>query len=274
MTLIRKIIKKLQGQKCQICGKKDNSASNGLCKDCRRKAYIKNQIKNFNEKLLTIPHAPIVFSGEKSPKLKVSDMPELIFSNITKSNFEKIGDFVIVDTETTGISKRCSIIEVSALRCRNFEPVELFTTFVNPQKEIPIEITNLTGITSEMLSNSPEFYQISQSLLEFIGNDAVVGHNLKFDVEFLFVNNANLFKQKRKYFDTLTFAKKVLKAPKYKYVDGNYKKDYESDWDVDDYKLDTLCEYYDIYRDNAHRSASDCLATGLLFKALIDDKFG
>ena len=88
-----------------------------------------------------------------------------------------------------------------------------------------------------------------------------MGHNLEFDLKFLYRNGINFLSHKRKYYDTLKIAKTVLKR-------GD-----SLNSDVSDYKLTTLCDYYDIRdNDSAHRSLSDALSTGLLFKNLADEK--
>lgn len=116
-----------------------------------------------------------------------------------------------------------------------------------------------------MVENAPSFNQIVNSLSSFIGNSNIVGHNLEFDLKFLYKNGLNIFSAKRKYFDTLSIAKRTLKRFNEKRPDTFY--------DVDDYKLTTLCDYYKIRGNlSAHRSSSDSLATGYLFKHLSEDR--
>jgi len=72
----------------------------------------------------------------------------------------------------------------------------------------------------------------------------------------------------------MQIAQKMLKKPKYKYDKEweEYVIDYNSDYDVEDHKLDTLCSYYGIARNNEHRALSDCYDTARLFKKLAEDK--
>lgn len=212
---------------------------------------IENNLK-FQNTLLSLGTYTISTSTEKHKKLNLCDMPELKFSTISiKSNYEKLGTFIVIDTETTGLSAgRDEIIEVAAILFDNWTPITKFETLVKPKKEISQEIIRITGISNEMVSDSPAFYEILDSLNDFIGSYNIVGHNLSFDMEFLYKNGLDTFSQKRKYFDTLDIAKKTLK-------------------DMPNYKLVTLSKYYNI-RDNssAHRALSDCLATGYLFDKL------
>lgn len=212
---------------------------------------IENNMK-FQNVLLSLGTYTISTSSEKHKKLNLCDKPELKFSAISiKTNYEKLGTFIVVDTETTGLSAgKDEIIEVAAILFNNWIPITKFESLLKPKKEIPQEITKLTGISNEMVSDSPAFYEILDSLYDFIGNYNIVGHNLKFDMDFLYKNGLDTFSQKRKYYDTLDIARKTLK-------------------DMPNYKLVTLSDYYNI-RDNssAHRALSDCLTTGYLFSKL------
>lgn len=120
----------------------------------------------------------------------------------------------------------------------------------------------------------PYFGQVVESLQEFIGEDNLVGHNLPFDLKFVVRYGINLGSTKRKYYDTLQIAKHTLKKVKEKWDKEfeMYQPDYESDYDVEDYKLTTLCNYYGIALCGAHRALADCYATGLLLKALAEDR--
>ena len=105
-----------------------------------------------------------------------------------------------------------------------------------------------------------------------IADANIAGHNLNFDLKFLFVCGLDL-PSGIKYYDTLEIAKKTLVkigSKKYNHHTGTYEDN--DDYDVVDYKLETLCEYYGIHRDQSHRALSDAYATGKLFKHLMIDK--
>lgn len=255
--------------------------------DKKIKEYIfrwKSKIKSikacaeFQEKLNSIKNVEVEISDTKHKKLVVSELDGLIkYTNITpKTSYDRIGSFVVIDTETTGLSStKDAVVEVAAIKFEDWVPIERYQTLINPGKSIPADASAVNNITDDMVCNAPTFLQIIDSLDSFIGKYNIVGHNLPFDLKFLYRNGYNFATKKRHYYDTCEIAKKILKKPKMK-----WDKEYEEyvinenyDYDVEDYKLTTLCDYYGI-RDNsfAHRALSDAYATGLLFECLAKDK--
>ena len=94
--------------------------------------------------------------------------------------------FCVLDLETTGGSAAdCDITEIGAARYRGGEELGVFQTLVDPGAPIPPFITVLTGITQRMVVEAPPIEEALPSLLEFIGDSVVVGHNLRFDLSFL-----------------------------------------------------------------------------------------
>ena len=96
-------------------------------------------------------------------------------SRITKTKGKSIilfpDDYVMIDTETTGLSVEWdSMIEISALKVHNGEIVDTFETLVSFDGCIPDFITELTGITNEMLANAPSSKEAVKSFLDFLGN--------------------------------------------------------------------------------------------------------
>ena len=95
-------------------------------------------------------------------------------------------DYVVIDLETTGLSPKYEkIIEIGAVRIRNGEVSDTFSTFVNPGKSLPPRITELTGINEAELVNAPYIEEILDEFLDFIGDDVLMGHNLLFDYSFI-----------------------------------------------------------------------------------------
>lgn len=102
---------------------------------------------------------------------------------------ELIDDYCVVDLETTGLSlKLCEIIEICILKVRNGKIIDKYETLLKPENEIDDFIENLTGITNEMLKNAPKFSEIYKEILTFIDKDVIVGHNVNFDINFLYDN--------------------------------------------------------------------------------------
>lgn len=214
----------------------------------------------FFSELASIPVAKIELSADEYKRRALRDMPEIKFTNITKrTNPLTFTSFVVVDVETTGIPRTSKIVELSAIRFEGFEPVEKLSTLVNPECSIPQEATAINGITDEMVADAPTIWEVMPAFRRFVGNTPVVGHNLAFDLEFLYAYGFDLDNPKQRFYDTLQLAKSTL-------IRANC--DYSNDYDVEDYKLGTLCDHYNIYLSNAHRACSDCLATGKLFEKL------
>ena len=96
------------------------------------------------------------------------------------------GTYVVFDLETTGFSSiKDKIIEIGAVKVENGVITDKFSTFVNPKVPIPFEITNLTGITDDMVMEAPDIETILPQFLEFVGDAVLVAHNASFDVSFI-----------------------------------------------------------------------------------------
>lgn len=98
-------------------------------------------------------------------------------------------EYVSLDIETTGLNSLYdSIIEVGAIKVKNGEIIDTFSTLINPLREIPYNITKITGLYTEDVIDAKTFDQIADDLLNFIGDYVILGQNIKFDLSFLFVN--------------------------------------------------------------------------------------
>ena len=165
----------------------------------------------------------------------------------------QLSTYVSLDLETTGLdSYRCGITEISAYRFQNGEPIEEFTTLIDPERAIPKEISELTGIKPDMVFGKPKIGEVLSDLFEFIGNDPIVGQNIGFDISFLehaCRENGRIFPEYTIY-DTLTLAKTFL-------------------FFLHRFNLTAISDYFGLETEGAHRASVDTLNTGHVFRELI-----
>lgn len=221
-----------------------------------RQLFIEKQKATFASQLKAVPLTPAsIDPGAKLERLRLSDMPEIKYTAITASfNPDRLPSFVVIDTETNGIKIQGGrILELSAIRYEDFQPVAAWTSLVNPEKAIPADATAVNGITDDMVAGAPTLAQVSASFIDFIGTSPLVGYNLPFDLKFLYSRGIDLTAQKRKYYDVLEVARRA------------FKKD-----EVFSYKLVDVSEACGIFPDSAHRSLADCFTTAQVFKYCID----
>ncbi len=106
-----------------------------------------------------------------------------------ESLLELVADYMVVDLETTGLDPRWNdIIEIGAIRVKGGAIVDSFASLVNPGYEIDDFITELTGITNKMLSTASDIRVVLPNFLDFVGGNIVIGHNVNFDINFIYDN--------------------------------------------------------------------------------------
>ena len=161
-------------------------------------------------------------------------------------------NYTIIDVETTGLSDDSEIIEMAALRIRDNEIAESVELLVQPEKPVPKEITELTGITDEMLRTngvSPE--KAMRTFTEFIGEDILVGHNVNFDLKYIrkLTKKTGLPPIKNRIEDTMKLARKKA-------------------FITEGYSLASLCRYLGIDEKQQHRALEDCKLTYRIYDKL------
>ena len=93
---------------------------------------------------------------------------------------------VALDIETTGLdADRDAIIEIGALKFKGSRVEAEWSSLINPRRHVPEFITTLTGIDDAMVRQAPSFRDVIPELSAFIGDAAVLGHNVRFDLSFL-----------------------------------------------------------------------------------------
>ena len=187
---------------------------------------------------------------------------------------EKCRDFVVFDTETTGLYPwRDKIIELGAVRFRNGVPAETFHMMVNPGMHIPEMVTQINHITDDMVADAPDISEVVSSFDAFVGTDALVGHNIDFDLKFIKSSGSVLPDNNRLYIDTAELSRQMVKGPDkvYDEVSGKWRNDYNSQYEVKGHNLGLMCEFYGINHGELHRADEDALVTGKLLVALMND---
>jgi DNA polymerase III epsilon subunit family exonuclease len=125
-----------------------------------------------------------------------------------------LDDFVAIDVETTGLKPvRHRIIEIALYRYQGGRLSERYETLVNPGRELPRFIVELTGIRDEDLEYAPAFDQVAEKVTEFIGDATLIGHNIRFDLSFINteLKRAGHEALVNERIDTLTLAMRYLK---------------------------------------------------------------
>ena len=156
---------------------------------------------------------------------------------------------VSIDLETTGVDPSSdAIIEVGAVKFRGTEELGRFSSVVNPHRKLSRFIVGLTGITQQDVDRGADWERVKPLLAEFIGNHAILGHNVGFDAAFLRNNGIT---PKGDAYDTSEMARIALPAGP-------------------EYGLGRLSQRFELIHDNPHRALSDALATRDLFLILLD----
>ena len=153
--------------------------------------------------------------------------------------------YIALDIETTGLDPMYDeIIEIGAIKIENGKEVEVFNTLVKPEYEIDEFISELTGITNEMVKESPTIDKILPKFMDFIKDSILLGHNVNFDINFIYDNliKCNLKPITNNFIDTLRLSRKLLPEIKH-------------------HRLSDLAYYYKINTVGSHRSLKDVRVT-------------
>ncbi len=165
------------------------------------------------------------------------------------------GEFCVFDTETTGLDPGVEYLtEIGAVIVRNGEVVEEFDTFVKPGKPITSKITELTGITNEMVADAPGEAEALRAFLDFVDGRILVGHNAhSFDIRFLrAAAKRSGIEFEPTYIDTLTMAQAMYPG-------------------LHNYKQGTINKHLELPAYEAHRACEDSAALGRIFCVMLKD---
>lgn len=202
-------------------------------------------------------------SNYRSNKLSVSICGVLRRS---KQNFIRIGEnlmrehkgdslldfpesYTIIDIETTGLdSVHDCIIEVAALKINKGTIENTFSSLVKPNVKIDSFIEALTGISNSDVSKASEPEIVLSQFADFIGDSVLIGHNVNFDINFLYDNFEKYLSKPlcNDYVDTLRLSKQYFKG-------------------LSSYKLSSLADFLKLSVESEHRALADCLTANQLF---------
>ena len=161
--------------------------------------------------------------------------------------------YVAVDLETTGLeAKRDKIIEIGAIHVVNGREIAAFHSMVNPHRRLKEQITELTGITDDMVENAPDIGDIIEEFAEFCEQAPLLGHRIMFDYSFLkraAVNHGIPFEKNG--IDTLKLCRHFLPEDQPK-------------------NLSAACEFCGIRRKKAHRALEDARDSHYLYQRLAE----
>lgn len=160
--------------------------------------------------------------------------------------------YAIVDIETTGgYADNHRITEIAIYHYDGFQITDKFQTLINPGRKIPYFITGLTGITSQMVENAPEFEEMAGEVLSRLKDRVFVAHNAHFDYSFIKkeFEMVGLPWQSKK-LCTVRLARKIIPG-------------------LESYSLGRLAESLGIKIPDRHRAGGDALATATIFDILV-----
>ena len=164
-------------------------------------------------------------------------------------NKEKL--YAIVDIETTGgLVKRDKITEIAIVLHNGTEVIDQYQTLINPERSIPPYISDMTGITDDMVADAPLFCEVAKEIVLRTEGAVFVAHNARFDYGFLREEFSRLgYAYTRKQLCTVRLSKKMFP-------------------DLRSHSLENLIRHFSIKVKNRHRALDDALATAELFKMM------
>jgi DNA polymerase-3 subunit epsilon len=187
--------------------------------------------------------------------MSVARLTVVIMIEIRAANLSDL-DFTVVDVETTGWEPaEASITEIGAVRVRSGRLVAEFSSLVNPGTPVPAPITELTGISDQMLISAPPVASVLPGLLAFASGSVLAAHNAPFDLRFLTAacTGMGLDWPGFEVLDTVRLARHLMATPE----------------EVPDRKLATLARFFATPVRPSHRALDDARSTAAVLGRLL-----
>lgn len=191
----------------------------------------------------------ISISFDNENGILISGIPKTNRENKGQSLLKFLDQYIVLDLETTGLHPTYDeIIELAAIKYSNGSKVDEFTTLVKPDNEIDEYITQLTGISNEMVMHAPKIEAVLPKLKSFVTDSVIVAHNANFDINFLYDNFMFHLGEPftNDFVDTMRISRRLFKNIRHRLVD--------------------LIEEFNISADDLHRSVADCEATHQVYE--------
>jgi len=182
-----------------------------------------------------------------------ADREEEIRPGKSHHAYLSLSDYVVIDLETTDRNvKKAQILEFAAVRVTNGIITDMFVKLANPGVKNTPQAYAVNRISDEMIANAEPLPVVFGEFLDFIGDSPVVGHNISsYDTVLIYDKAMELYQRPftNRIVDTYWFSHMTHK-------------------ELSDQTLYTMCKYYNIINENAHRALSDVICTWKLYERI------
>lgn len=229
------------------------------------KEYIKRAAKWGHKAIAITDHGvvqayPDAMDAAEANKIKViygveayliDDLGEVVINSHGQSYDD---EYVVFDIETTGLNKeKGKITEIGAVKIKDRQIIDRYSTFIDPEEKLSEEIINLTHITDDMLAGQRKIGEVLPEFLNFVGDAVLVAHNASFDTGFVRIkaDELGITNRHNTILDTLELSRTLLK-------------------DLKKHKLDIVAKRLGVSLEGHHRAVNDAEATAEIFLKLVD----
>ena len=159
--------------------------------------------------------------------------------------------YAIIDIETTGgAAAREKITEIAIVLHDGTKVIETFETLLNPERSIPVYITQITGISDAMVAKAPKFYEVAKKIVTMTEGAVFVAHNVRFDYGFVQEEFRRLgYTYTRQQLCTVKLSRQAFPG-------------------LRSYALGNLIEHFNIKTTDRHRAMADTMATVEIFEKI------